>query len=149
MHRPSAPDRSTEGGELGYSISHSFGAVIRQPVADRRLRSRRRRSGNGPARDGLALKQVPESIMMVPCCPIPALERYKISNPTLLARISREEWKRCCTATAGRLASSKGTNPRSCTKPWPQRSMRQWNKIKQTQQAARATGQSHAAALAP
>jgi len=31
MHRRNARARSTRGGELGYSLSHSFGAVFDNP----------------------------------------------------------------------------------------------------------------------
>ena len=58
---PECPGSIHEGGELGYSLSHSFGAVFDNPDLDRRLRRRRRRGGNRAAGHGLALQQVPRS----------------------------------------------------------------------------------------
>jgi xylulose-5-phosphate/fructose-6-phosphate phosphoketolase len=58
------PGSIHEGGELGYSLSHAFGAVF-----DKFLNA---------ATDGAVL-------------PILHLNGYKIANPTILARISREE----------------------------------------------------------
>ena len=54
------PGSIHEGGELGYSLSHAFGAVFDNPGAHRGLRDRRRRGGNRSARDGLAFEQVSE-----------------------------------------------------------------------------------------
>ena len=58
---PSTPGSIHEGGELGYSLSHAFGAASRQSGADRRLHRRRRRGRNGPAGDRLAIQQVSRS----------------------------------------------------------------------------------------
>ena len=52
---PETPGSIHEGGELGYSLSHAFGAV-----ADRGLRRRRRRGRDRPARNVLARQQVHE-----------------------------------------------------------------------------------------
>ncbi|WP_305907102.1 phosphoketolase family protein [Methylomarinum sp. Ch1-1] len=88
---PECPGSIHEGGELGYSLSHSFGAVFDNPdliVACV--------VGDGEAETGpLAtawhsnkfLNPVNDGVVL----PILHLNGYKISNPTLLARISREE----------------------------------------------------------
>ena len=57
---PETPGSIHEGGELGYSLSHASRRGVRQSRSDRRLRHRRRRSGDRPARDQLALEQVSE-----------------------------------------------------------------------------------------
>ena len=41
---PTTPGSIHEGGELGYSLSHAFGAAFDNPGFDRRLHRRRRRS---------------------------------------------------------------------------------------------------------
>jgi hypothetical protein len=51
---PETPGSIHEGGELGYALSQ------RQPRFDRRMRRRRRRSGDWAAGNELALQQVPE-----------------------------------------------------------------------------------------
>ena len=72
---PETPGSIHEGGELGYALSHAYGAAFRQPRPDRRLRGRRRRRprtgplatgwhGNkflNPARDGLRPADPPTS----------------------------------------------------------------------------------------
>src|SRR5580698_2553058 len=88
---PECPGSIHEGGELGYSLSHAFGAVLDNPnllVACV--------IGDGEAETGpLAtawhsnkfLHPVTDGVVL----PILHLNGYKISNPTVLARISREE----------------------------------------------------------
>jgi xylulose-5-phosphate/fructose-6-phosphate phosphoketolase len=46
---PECPGSTHEGGELGCSLSHSFGGGVRQSGPRRRLRRRRRRGGNRSA----------------------------------------------------------------------------------------------------
>src|SRR5246500_3162118 len=65
---PETPGSIHEGGELGYSLSHAYGAALDNPN------------------------------LIVPCVvgdgavlPILNLNGYKIANPTVLARISHEE----------------------------------------------------------
>ena len=58
---PETPGSIHEGGELGYAISHAYGAAYRQSRLDRGLRGRRRRGGNRPDGDLLALQQVSQS----------------------------------------------------------------------------------------
>ena len=55
------PGSIHEGGELGYSLSHAFGAVFDNPALMVACVRRRRRGGNGSARHRLAFQQVPES----------------------------------------------------------------------------------------
>jgi len=88
---PTTPGSIHEGGELGYSLSHAFGAVFDNPdliVACV--------VGDGEAETGpLAtawhsnkfLSPVTDGVVL----PILHLNGYKISNPTLLARIEYDE----------------------------------------------------------
>ncbi|HXC52342.1 MAG TPA: phosphoketolase family protein [Candidatus Limnocylindrales bacterium] len=88
---PETPGSIHEGGELGYSLSHSFGMVLDNPdlivacvVGDGEAEtgplatSWHSNKFINPARDGAVL-------------PILNLNGYKIANPTILARISHEE----------------------------------------------------------
>ena len=88
---PETPGSIHEGGELGYSLSHAYGAVFDNPglivacvVGDGEAETGPLAAGwNGnkflnPASDGAVL-------------PILHLNGYKIANPTLLARIGSEE----------------------------------------------------------
>ena len=57
---PETPGSIHEGGELGYALSHAYGAAFDNPEPDRRLRRRRRRGGDRAGGDRLALEQVPQ-----------------------------------------------------------------------------------------
>src|SRR5579883_2794163 len=85
------PGSIHEGGELGYSLAHAFGAAFDNPglivaciVGDGEAETGPLATGwhsnkfLNPAQDGAVL-------------PILHLNGYKIANPTILARIPREE----------------------------------------------------------
>jgi xylulose-5-phosphate/fructose-6-phosphate phosphoketolase len=88
---PECPGSIHEGGELGYSLSHSFGAVFDNPgliVACV--------VGDGEAETGPLATAWHSNKFLDPATdgavlPILHLNGYKISNPTILARISRDE----------------------------------------------------------
>ena len=88
---PEVPGSIHEGGELGYSLAHAYGAAFDNPdlivacvVGDGEAEtgplaaSWHSNKFLNPARDGVVL-------------PILHLNGFKIANPTVLARISREE----------------------------------------------------------
>ena len=88
---PECPGSIHEGGELGYSLSHSFGAVFDNPdlVAACVV-------GDGEAETGPLATAWHSNKFLNPAAdgavlPILHLNGYKIANPTLLARIPREE----------------------------------------------------------
>ena len=88
---PETPGSIHEGGELGYSLSHAFGAAFDNPdllvaVA----------VGDGEAETGPLATAWHSSKFLHPIrdgavLPILHLNGYKINNPTLLARIPLEE----------------------------------------------------------
>ena len=88
---PECPGSIHEGGELGYSLSHSFGAIFDNPnlmVACV--------IGDGEAETGPLATAWHSNKFVNPATdgavlPILHLNGYKIANPTLLARIPREE----------------------------------------------------------
>jgi len=88
---PETPGSIHEGGELGYSLAHAYGAAFDNPdlivaciVGDGEAEtgalaaSWHSNKFLNPARDGAVL-------------PVLHLNGFKIANPTMLARISREE----------------------------------------------------------
>lgn len=90
---PETPGSIHEGGELGYALSHAYGAVLDNPslIAACVVGDGEAETGPlaaawhsnkflNPATDGVVL-------------PILHLNGYKIANPTVLARISHEELK--------------------------------------------------------
>ena len=88
---PECPGSIHEGGELGYSLSHSFGAVFDNPdlvvacvVGDGEAET-------GPLATAWHSNKFLNPVSDGAVLPILHLNGYKIANPTLLARISREE----------------------------------------------------------
>ncbi len=88
---PECPGSIHEGGELGYSLSHSFGAVFDNPdlivacvVGDGEAET-------GPLATSWHSNKFLDPVGDGAVLPILHLNGYKIANPTLLARISREE----------------------------------------------------------
>lgn len=88
---PQTPGSIHEGGELGYSLSHSFGAVFDNPdlvvacvVGDGEAET-------GPLATAWHSNKFLNPITDGAVLPILNLNGYKISNPTVLARISHEE----------------------------------------------------------
>ncbi len=85
------PGSIHEGGELGYSLSHAFGAVFDNPTLVVACVI-----GDGEAETGPLATAWHSNKFLNPACdgavlPILHLNGYKIANPTILARISREE----------------------------------------------------------
>ena len=88
---PQTPGSIHEGGELGYSLSHAFGAVFDNPELIVACVV-----GDGEAETGPLATAWHSNKFLNPqtdgvVLPILHLNGYKISNPTVLARISPEE----------------------------------------------------------
>jgi len=108
---PETPGSIHEGGELGYSLAHAFGAAFDNPdlivacvVGDGEAEtgalaaSWHSNKFLDPARDGAVL-------------PILHLNEYKIANPTILARISDEELEALLTGYGWRPYLVAGDEP--------------------------------------
>lgn len=88
---PTTPGSIHEGGELGYSLSHAFGAAFDNPdlivacvVGDGEAET-------GPLATSWQSNKLLNPISDGAVLPILHLNGYKISNPTLLARIEHDE----------------------------------------------------------
>ena len=88
---PTTPGSINEGGELGYSLSHAFGAVYDNPglivacvVGDGEAET-------GPLAAAWHSNKLLDPVSDGAVLPILHLNGFKISNPALLARIGREE----------------------------------------------------------
>lgn len=121
---PETPGSIHEGGELGYALSHAYGAAFDNPdlivacvIGDGEAEtgplatSWHSNKSLNPERDGVVL-------------PILHLNGYKIANPTVLARISHEELDHLLRGYGTIRIMSKVTIPRRCTSLW----LRQWIK---------------------
>src|SRR5688500_10971586 len=80
-----------EGGELGYSVSHAFGAAFDNPDLLFAVAVGEGESETGPLATSWHSNKFLNPIRDGAVLPILHLNGDKIANPTLLARISREE----------------------------------------------------------
>jgi xylulose-5-phosphate/fructose-6-phosphate phosphoketolase len=88
---PESPGSIHEGGELGYALAHGFGAAFDSPdlivtcvVGDGEAET-------GPLATAWHFNKFLNPITDGAVLPILHLNGYKIANPTILARISRDE----------------------------------------------------------
>ncbi len=88
---PETPGSIHEGGELGYSISHAFGAAFDNPDLVVAVVVGDGEAETGPLATSWHSNKFLNPIRDGAVLPILNLNGYKINNPTLLARISREE----------------------------------------------------------
>ena len=108
---PTTPGSINEGGELGYSLSHAYGAAFDNPdlivccvIGDGEAEtgplatSWHSNKFLNPARDGAVL-------------PVLHLNGYKIANPTVLARIGRDELEHLLTGYGYRPYFVEGSDP--------------------------------------
>ena len=88
---PTTPGSIHEGGELGYSISHAFGAAFDNPELIVACIVGDGESETGPLATAWQSNKFLDPITDGAVLPILHLNGYKISNPTVLARIEHEE----------------------------------------------------------
>ncbi|WP_295388740.1 phosphoketolase [uncultured Thiodictyon sp.] len=88
---PETPGSIHEGGELGYSISHAFGAAFDNPDLLVVVAVGDGESETGPLATSWHSSKFLNPIRDGAVLPILHLNGYKINNPTLLARIPHEE----------------------------------------------------------
>jgi xylulose-5-phosphate/fructose-6-phosphate phosphoketolase len=108
---PECPGSIHEGGELGYSLAHAFGAVMDNPdlIAACIV-------GDGEAETGPLATSWHGNKFMNPVTdgtvlPILHLNGYKIANPTVLARIGREELDQFLSGNGWRPYYVEGDDP--------------------------------------
>jgi xylulose-5-phosphate/fructose-6-phosphate phosphoketolase len=134
---PEMPGSIHEGGELGYSVSHAFGAAFDNPdllvavaVGDGEAEtgalatSWHSNKFLNPARDGAVL-------------PILHLNGYKIDNPTVLARIPKEELSRMLEGCGWAPIFVEGSDPLPMHQAMAAALERCWSDIAAIQRAAR------------
>lgn len=88
---PEIPGSINEGGELGYSLAHAFGAVLDNPELFVACIIGDGEAETGPLAASWQLNKFLNPITDGVVLPILHLNGYKIANPTILARISEEE----------------------------------------------------------
>jgi xylulose-5-phosphate/fructose-6-phosphate phosphoketolase len=88
---PETPGSIHEGGELGYSLSHAFGAVFDNPTLIVACVVGDGEAETGPAATGWHGNKFLNPSTDGAVLPILHLNGYKIANPTVLARIPHDE----------------------------------------------------------
>jgi xylulose-5-phosphate/fructose-6-phosphate phosphoketolase len=88
---PETPGSIHEGGELGYSVSHAFGAAFDNPELLVTVVVGDGEAETGPLATSWHSNKFLNPIRDGAVLPILNLNGYKINNPTLLSRISHQE----------------------------------------------------------
>src|SRR5665213_1347797 len=88
---PETPGSIHEGGELGYSLSHGFGAVFDNPDLIATVVVGDGEAETGPLATSWHSNKCLNPVTDGAVLPVLHLNGYKIANPTILARISPEE----------------------------------------------------------
>ena len=88
---PETPGSINEGGELGYSLAHAFGAVTDNPGLIAACVVGAGEAETGPLATSWQLNKFINPKTDGAVLPILHLNGYKIANPTVLSRISHEE----------------------------------------------------------
>ena len=88
---PETPGSINEGGELGYSLCHAYGAVLDNPDLIAACVVGDGEAETGPLATSWHLNKIINPLTDGVVLPILHLNGYKIANPTVLARIPEEE----------------------------------------------------------
>ena len=88
---PETPGSIHEGGELGYSLSHGFGAAFDNPDLIVTVAVGDGESETGPLATSWHSNKFLDPVRDGAVLPVLHLNGYKIANPTILARIPHDE----------------------------------------------------------
>jgi xylulose-5-phosphate/fructose-6-phosphate phosphoketolase len=137
---PETPGSINEGGELGYSLSHAFGAAFDNPgliaicvVGDGEAET-------GPLATAWHSNKFLNPISDGAVLPILHLNGYKIANPTVLARISREELEGLFAGYGYKPYFVEGSDPEPMHRKMAQILDTVISKIQAIQKSARSSG---------
>ena len=137
---PETPGSIHEGGELGYSIAHAFGAVFDNPdlIAACVV-------GDGEAETGPLATSWQSNKFLNPVndgavLPILHLNGFKISNPTILSRLSHEELEAFFKGCGWKAYFVEGDDPMTMHKKMAETLDIVVDEIKAIQKHARETG---------
>ena len=144
------PGSIHEGGELGYSLMHAYGAALDNP--DQLVACV---IGDGEAETGPLAGSWLSNVFLNPVrdgavLPILHLNGYKIANPTVLARIPLRGPQgddarlrlRAVRGGAPTPRAGRGTTRRRCTRRWPPPWTRSWTRSPRSSGGRASTGTS-------
>lgn len=140
---PECPGSIHEGGELGYSLSHSFGAVFDNPdllvacvVGDGEAET-------GPLATSWHSNKFLNPITDGAVLPILHLNGYKIANPTIFARMEKEELDQLLRGYGWTPYFVEGDDPALVHQQMAATLDKAISEIKKIQETARTTGEPH------
>ena len=137
---PETPGSINEGGELGYSLAHAFGAAFDNPdlivacvVGDGEAET-------GPLATAWHSNKFLNPVTDGAVLPILHLNGYKIANPTILARISKEELECLFSGYGYKVYMVEGDDPEKVHQDMASTLDRVIEKIREIQHKARTEG---------
>jgi xylulose-5-phosphate/fructose-6-phosphate phosphoketolase len=137
---PETPGSIHEGGELGYSVSHAFGAAFDNPDLLVAVMVGDGESETGPLATSWHSNKFLHPVRDGAVLPILHLNGYKINNPTLLARISHEELEQLFQGYGWTPHFVEGDDPARMHQQMAATLEECLREIRRVQQAARASG---------
>ena len=115
---PETPGSINEGGELGYSLAHAFGAVLDNPDLIAACVIGDGEAETGPLATSWHLNKIINPRLDGTVLPILHLNGYKIANPTILSRIPKNELNSLFTGYGWKPFYVEGNDTKKCTKKW-------------------------------
>jgi xylulose-5-phosphate/fructose-6-phosphate phosphoketolase len=137
---PETPGSIHEGGELGYSISHAYGAAFDNPDLLVTVVIGDGEAETGPLATSWHSNKFLNPIRDGAVLPILHLNGYKISNPTLLSRISPKELEQLFQGYGYRPHFVEGSDPETMHQLMASTLEQCVLEIRQIQEEARRTG---------
>ena len=137
---PETPGSIHEGGELGYSLSHAFGAVFDNPGLIAACVVGDGEAETGPLATAWHSNKFLNPVTDGAVLPILHLNGYKIANPTVLARITRDELQQFLTGCGWEPFFVEGHDPAAMHALMATTLDRVIKQILDVQQQARAAG---------
>src|SRR3954463_14044476 len=137
---PETPGSIHEGGELGYVLSHAYGAAMDNPdllvaavVGDGEFET-------GPLATSWHANKFVDPVRDGAVLPVLHLNGYKIANPTIPARIEREELESLLRGYGHEVITVEGDEPRAGHRQLAAALDRAHDHIREIQRAAREDG---------
>ena len=138
---PETPGSINEGGELGYSLAHAFGAVFDNPDLIAACVVGDGEAETGPLSTAWHSNKFLNPVTDGAVLPILHLNGYKIANPTILSRISREELENLFIGYGYKPYFVEGSEPTAMHQRMAQTLDMVVEEIKSIQTEARSTGE--------
>jgi xylulose-5-phosphate/fructose-6-phosphate phosphoketolase len=137
---PETPGSIHEGGELGYSLSHGFGAAFDNPDLIVTVMVGDGESETGPLATAWHSNKFINPVRDGAVLPILHLNGYKIANPTVLARISHEQLESLFIGYGYKPYFVEGSDPEAMHQLMAYTLEKVINEIKSIQEKARTEG---------